>query len=48
MHTDTDRAVAAECGECLRTFFVTEEPETCPHCGSDDVGTGHGVVVRPH
>jgi Zn finger protein HypA/HybF involved in hydrogenase expression len=44
---DTDWGVAAKCGDCRRQFVVSEEPACCPFCRSEDVRTGHGVVVRP-
>lgn len=45
---ENDKAVAVWCSECLRSFYVTDEPECCPYCGNAEVGTEYGVVVRPH
>lgn len=45
---ETDEAVAANCGDCGRSFYVTEEPENCPYCDGGGVEVTHGVVVRPH
>jgi Zn finger protein HypA/HybF involved in hydrogenase expression len=44
---DTDRGVAAKCGDCRRQFVVSEEPACCPYCRSGEVEAEHGVVVRP-
>lgn len=45
--SDPGDAVAARCRDCLREFYVTDEPAGCPYCGEADVGTGYNVAVRP-
>lgn len=40
-------AVSVCCRSCETGFFVTAEPDSCPHCGSDEVAVEHGVRVEP-